>query len=217
MNTVVTEEQYQNFFTALLASDRMQCTHIMQSLLVPEIDLKDLYVHLFQRALYEVGEQWEKGNISVAIEHAATAIVERLLTIVQPKVFAGGERRHTAVIACVVEEYHQLGARMIADLFELQGWRCFFLGANTPLPDLLQLIRKHQPQVVGLSLSIYFNLPSLLQVYTALRKEFPKQLIIVGGQAFRWGGSDVFSTDSQVLLLPSLYDVDRFLVTYETE
>jgi MerR family transcriptional regulator, light-induced transcriptional regulator len=217
MNSAITEEQYQKFFTGLLASDRMLCTHTMQSMLVPGMELKDLYVHLFQRALYEVGEQWEKGKISVAVEHAATAIVERLLTLVQPKVFGGGERKHTAVIACVAEEYHQLGARMIADLFELQGWRCFFLGANTPLPDLLQLIRKLQPQVVGLSLSIYFNLPSLLHVYASLRKEFPNQLIIVGGQAFRWGGSDAFSGDSGVLLLPSLYDVDRFLVAYETE
>jgi methanogenic corrinoid protein MtbC1 len=200
-----------------LAGDRMLCTQTMQSVLVPGMELKDLYVQLFQRALYEVGEQWEKGKISVAVEHAATAIVERLLSIVQPKVFEGGERSHTAVIACVAEEYHQLGARMIADLFELNGWRCYFLGANTPLPDLLQLIRRHHPQVVGLSLSIYFNLPSLLKVYTALRNEFPKQLIIVGGQAFRWGGLNAFSTDSQVLCLPSLDDVDRFLVTDGTE
>jgi methanogenic corrinoid protein MtbC1 len=217
MSIAITEEQYQVFFTSLLAGDRILCTQVLQGLLIPGIDLREIYVHLFQRALYEVGEHWERGTISVAVEHAATAIVERLLTIVQPKVFAGGERRYTAIIACVSEEYHQLGARMVADLFELQGWRSYFLGANTPISDLVQMIRKYNPHVVGLSLSIYFNLPALLKVHAAIRNEFSKQLIIVGGQAFRWGGLDTLSVDPHVVHLPTLYDIDRFLVTYDTK
>ena len=77
---------------------------------------------------------------------------------------------------------------MVADLCQLQGWRGYFLGADTPLPDLLQLIEERRPSAVGLSLSIYFNLsalPEALDAFTAAHPHFP---ILVGGQAFRWTG-----------------------------
>ena len=214
MKIAITEVQYQEFFAGLLATDRGRCTLILQGLLAQEMGLKEIYVNLFQRALYEVGEHWEKGRISVAVEHAATAIVERLMTLVQPQLF-GGERKHTAIIACVADEFHQLGARMVADIFELNGWRTHFLGANTPLPDLLQLVKQHQPAVVGLSLSVYFNLSALLRAHAALRKEFAEQTIIVGGQAFRWGGSEVLAADPNVRSALSLDDLERFIATYD--
>jgi methanogenic corrinoid protein MtbC1 len=216
MKNRVTEDQYQVFYNGLLISDRILCTQVLQDVLHSDVDIKDVYVYLFQRALYEVGEQWERGRISVAVEHAATAIIERLLTVVQSKVLSGGERTYTAIIACVADEYHQLGARIVADMFELHGWRCYFLGANTPLPDLLQMIHKHQPEVLGLSLSIYFNLPSLLHAHTVVRKEFPNQAVIVGGQGFRWGGSEALSTDPHVMCISSLDDLERYLKTYGT-
>lgn len=188
----------------------------MQGALATGTNLKDIYIHLFQRALYEVGERWEKGQISVAVEHAATAIVERLLTIVQTRVLGQGERTRAAVIACVADEYHQLGARIVADIFELHGWRSYFLGANTPLPDLLQQIDRQRPDVVGLSLSIYFNLPALLRAHTAVRKAFPDQTLIVGGQVFRGGSPGPLPADMHAVCMSSVDDLERFIVTYET-
>ena len=213
MNIAITEVQYQEFFAGLLAADRGRCTLVLQGLLAQEMGLKEIYVSLFQRALYEVGERWEKGQISVAVEHMASAIVERLMTLMQPQLFQG-ERTQTAVVACVADEFHQLGARMVADIFELHGWRTYFLGANTPLPDLLQLVQQHQPEVVGLSLSVYCNLPALLRAHAALRKEFAEQKVIVGGQAFRWGGSDVLAADPHVRSVLSLDDLEHFLGSY---
>lgn len=215
MTMNVTEEHYQSFVTGLLTCDRKLCTQVIQGLLVPGVNLKQIYLQLFQRALYEVGERWEKGFISVSVEHNATAIVERLLTMVQPKVFEGGDRSHTAIVACVADEYHQLGAEIVADVFELNGWRCHFLGANTSLPDLLQMIHKHTPDVVGLSLSVYFNLPALLCAHAAVRKNFPDQTMIVGGQGFRKGGSDLLSADPRVRCISTLDDLERFIKAYE--
>lgn len=215
MDTTLTEEQYRYFTMGLLAGDRTHCTNMIKGLLASQIDIKDIYINLFQRALYDVGERWEKGQISVAVEHSATAIVERLLTFLQPKLFTGGKRMQTAIIACAANEYHQLGARIVADVFELHGWRSYFLGANTPQHEVLELIRTSQPDVVGLSLSVYFNLPALLRIHAAIRNNFPLQKIIVGGQAFRWGGSDVLSADPHVVLIPSFDDLEKYILSYE--
>jgi methanogenic corrinoid protein MtbC1 len=127
MTTHVTDPIYNAYLAALLAGDRAGCTAIVQELNNADIPLKDLYLNLFQRSLYRTGELWEHHKVSVSVEHLATAITERLLTLVEPKIFSGQYRDQSVIVACVADEYHQLGARMVADLFELHGWRGYFL------------------------------------------------------------------------------------------
>ncbi len=53
MHTTITKQQYQEFVIGLLTGERTQCAQIVRGLLVPEIGLMDIYVNLFQPALYE--------------------------------------------------------------------------------------------------------------------------------------------------------------------
>ena len=214
MQTIVTEKIYENYLAALLAGDRAGCTDIVQELNNADITLKDLYLNLFQRSLYQTGDLWEHHRISVSVEHLATAITERLLTTVEPQAFRGQYREHSVIIACVADEYHQLGARMVADFFEFHGWRGYFLGANTPIKDLLDLIDKRNPDLLALSLSIYSNLPSLLQALDAVRAEYPDLPILVGGQAFRWGGTGSLKQYSNVTYISSLDVLEQKMEEY---
>jgi len=206
---------YERYLAALLAGDRARCTALVEELLAADVGLKDLYVHLFQRALYQVGELWEHQRVSVAVEHLATAITERLLTLVQAQLFSGATREHSIIIACVANEYHDLGGRMVADLCELQGWRGYFLGADTPLPDLLRLIEEQRPSLVGLSLSIYFSLPALLEALDAVTAAHPDLPILVGGQAFRWTGLPAAAAHRNVSLIASLDELEQRLAAYD--
>jgi methanogenic corrinoid protein MtbC1 len=215
MSTVITATVYQRYLAALLAGERAECTRIVQDLVAAGVGLKELYVQLFQRALYQVGELWEHQRISVAVEHLATAITERMLTLVQTQAFSGPPRDRTIIVACVADEYHQLGGRMIADFCELRGWRGYFLGANTPLPDLLKLIGKRRPNLLGLSLSIYFNLPALLQALDAVTGRYPDLPILVGGQAFSWGGLAAVQGYPNVSHIASLAELEERLLAYE--
>ena len=119
MQSLVTDEINEKYLNALIAGDRIHCTEIVRDLIKKEIQIPDLYLNLFQRSLYRTGELWEQNRVSVSVEHLATAITERLMALVEPKIFAGGFRRHSVIVACVADEYHQIGARMVADLFEL--------------------------------------------------------------------------------------------------
>ncbi len=215
--THVSDDDYRRFTSCLIAGQRSVCAEIVESELAAETGIREIYTDLFQRSLYDVGEQWERGQVSVAVEHMATAIVDRMLTIVQPHVFGGEERSKTAIIACVADEYHQLGARMVADLFELHGWRGYFLGADTPIDSLLEMIETHRPDVVGLSLSIYFNLPSLLTAVEAVRTAYPEQQILIGGQAFRWGGGDALPDVPQVIRAFTLQDLEQYLESVDAD
>ncbi len=87
----------------------------------------------------------------MAIEHLATTITESLLTLVYPRILLPSTSIKRRVVACVANEYHQIGAKMVADVFELNGWDGYFLGANHPSRSLLALFRRSGPHVLGLS------------------------------------------------------------------
>lgn len=209
--SLITEELYQRYLRALLDGNRHSCHKLVFGLLDKDIDVKDLYVHLFQRALYRVGELWEHNKISVAVEHIATAITEGLLSLVYPRIFDAEHCGKKAVIACVPNEYHQIGAKMVADTFELNGWDGYFVGANTPTQELLDLLQDNDPDVIGLSLSIYFHLPQFEKMLTEIRNEFPETPVWVGGQAFRWGGSEVIEKFHNTKFVDSLYNLEKRL------
>ena len=75
---------------------------------------------------------------------------------------------------------------MVADIFELNGWRGYFLGANLPVDAVKSFIEEKQPDVVALSVATIFNLDQLLRVAADLRSTFAAVPMLVGGQAFRW-------------------------------
>jgi methanogenic corrinoid protein MtbC1 len=181
----IDESCYQSYLEALLAGNRHRCDDILQDQLKQGVSLKALYLDLMQRAMYEVGTLWERNLVSVATEHLASATTEVLLTRVYPKLFLQPHKDRRAVIACVPQEHHQIGARMVADFFELHGWHGFYLGANTPISGLVSLIRERDPDVVGLSMSILFNRPQLERMLEAISSEFPALDLFLGGRAFQ--------------------------------
>jgi methanogenic corrinoid protein MtbC1 len=209
---VITEELYETYLDVLLKGDRAKCSQLVQDLIDRKIDIKDLYIHLFQRSLYKVGELWEFNIISVAKEHLATSITESILNLVYPRLFSAKHSSKKAVISCAANEYHQVGGKMVADILEYSGWDGYFLGANTPVDEMIAFIDEVKPDLVGLSLSVYFNLPSLIEGIEALSANFPQLDIVVGGQAFRWGGKEVLKAFSGTQYISSLEALEANVV-----
>lgn len=206
---------YQKYLDFLLAGDKAGCFSLVSDLLRSQIDIKDLYINLFQRSMYEVGHLWEQNKISVAKEHVATAITEGLLGLVYPRIFEAEHIGRTAIISCLANEYHQLGGKMVADIFELNGWDGYFLGANSPLEQLYSAIEEKQPEVLALSLSVCFNFDQLYRALDALRGRYPHLPIMVGGQAFLWGGSDIGQRFPGVTYVANLSELELLIQSSE--
>ncbi len=202
---------FDNFVDHLVNGRKKDCLVILEKLVEENCPIETIYTELFQGALYVVGDLWEKNKISVATEHMATALIETLMIQLQPKLFTTLRVGKKAVIACVAKEHHQVGAKMIADIFEMHGWDGYFIGANTPAEELNRFIAEQKPDVVGLSLSIYFNINELKGFLARLRVRFPDIPVIVGGQAFRWGGAEIVDQFSNVRLLKSINELNNYI------
>jgi methanogenic corrinoid protein MtbC1 len=205
------EASYRGYLVGLLTNDRQHCRQCFEQWLEACPELRTLYEDLVRRSLYDVGDLWERGRISVATEHLATAISESLLNLAYPRLFAQPRLGKSAVVACVANEYHQIGGKMVADLFELNGWRGYFLGANTPVQGLLELVTEKHPDVVALSVSVASSLDTLIDAASEVRAAFPDLPILVGGQAFRWGGRERVEHLPGVRCLASLGEAEAWI------
>ena len=208
---MINENLYNNYLSALLAGRRAECRQIVQELLDAGIEVKTLYSHLFQRSMYRVGELWENNRITVANEHLATSITESLLNLVYPAVFDTERIGKKAVISCSANEFHQVGGKMVADILELNGWDGHFLGANTPTDDMSQFIAETKPDLVGLSLSILSNMDHLKRAIEMVRSDFPNTDLLIGGQAFRWGGVDIIKGYTGTEYIPGLDELEKMI------
>lgn len=209
----VIETLNSQFLSALLVGNRKRCAQIVEQYRRDHPPLIDLYEHVLKQSLYEVGSLWERNLISVATEHLSTALVEALLNDLYEQVLPDSYNGRTIVTACVEGETHQVGIKMVADVFEMHGWRSLFLGADVPTNELLTFVREVQPDAVALSLSVYFHVPMLEMMLTQIRSHFPTVPILIGGQAFRHGGADLLDRHPGTVHVADLPAVEHYIRT----
>jgi MerR family transcriptional regulator, light-induced transcriptional regulator len=213
MTDGLTRYTHEDILDLLIKGDHLGCSSLVHNYLNNNISIQILYENIIQKALYHVGELWENNKISVAAEHLASAIVESVLNELYPKIISVEKTDKKVIVACIEDEFHQIGIKMISDIFELNGWNSYFLGANTPTNELIDFAKLINPNVLAISLSIYFHLPALEKMIKKIRQYFPNLLILVGGQAFLHGGREILNKYDNVFYKPDIHSVESF-ITY---
>lgn len=208
---MISEVIFLEYLSCLLEGDKPKCSAIVAHLIESKVDPKELYEKLFQRSLERVGKLWENNKICGATEHMATSITECLMSYTYPVVSASKKIGKKVIVACVPKEFHQIGAKMVADVFELYGWEAYSLGANTKESELFKIIKEKQPDLLALSMSLYLNLIRLTELIESVRKEFPDLEIIVGGQAFRENNPEFLAEHYNVKYIPTLKELEKFI------
>lgn len=141
-----------------------------------------LYSRLFAPAMARVGEMWECGELSIAQEHVASSIMERVLAANYPKVFVGSRgSREQVLLACVSGERHTLALQMCRDLLEGAGYRVTFMGADTPKAVVLEAAERYKSSAIVLSAEADGSLQPLIETIEALHQLLPPIPILTGG------------------------------------
>ena len=211
---MLSEVVYLHYLNALLDGDKKQCMQIVTGLIDQGTTIKEIYIELFQRSMYRIGQMWEKERCSIANEHAATKITEGMIEYVAGNFSSENKNGKSALISCIDKEYHELGARMVAGFLEALGWDTIFLGANIPQEEVIKLIRDKQPDIVGISSSFYMNINRLLNLLDDIKEEFPGQEIIVGGQSLSEGRSECLTKYSGVHYITCLNGLEKYLSAF---
>lgn len=177
------------YLDSLRAADAGGAFRIAAGALEQGMTVPQLYQWVIAPAMYQVGELWSKGAITVADEHLATALTNRVLAAlrpqleVEPEPAAPAAERGRVMLAAVEGERHALGLRMAADVLEDAGFRTIYLGADVPTDALLQAISALSPDLLGLGVTMPELAPRLQEVADRVRREHRQLELLVGGQA----------------------------------
>jgi MerR family transcriptional regulator, light-induced transcriptional regulator len=201
------------YLQALLRGERHIASRLVLDAVEDGASVKDVYLAVFQPAQREVGRLWQINRISVAQEHYCTAATQLIMSQLYPKLFEGERTGPTLVMTSAAGELHEIGARMVADFFEMDGWNTFYTGANTPPDSVIRLLVDQQAAVLGISATITSNVGAVEALVRGVRDhpECGPVKILVGGYPFnrdaelwRKVGADGSGRDAQEAITQAL-------------
>jgi methanogenic corrinoid protein MtbC1 len=134
---------------ALLVGDEATARRIALSLVTEGSSIADLIGVVIVPALVRIGKAWHEGQLTIWVEHRASAIVERIFGELSPN--PKGRRRGTAVVAAVSGDHHCLPTSMAAVTLREDNWHVEHLGADVPPAELVDFCRHHLVTVVVIS------------------------------------------------------------------
>lgn len=142
--------------------------------------------------LHDVGDRWERGELTVAQEHFASNLLRgRLLGLAR-----GWGRGHgpRALLACPPGERHDLGLIAFGLALRARGWRIDFLGSDTPAESIVGAARTLRPALLVVSAAAAGLLTPLAAELSELADDH--QVAVAGA-----GARDFDPGDSGVLVL----------------
>ncbi|MEU6986441.1 B12-binding domain-containing protein [Streptomyces sp. NPDC046324] len=170
-------------WTAVSAGDEYTATELVLRALDEGVDPESVLLDAIAVVQGRVGEEWAANRMSVAQEHAATAINDRAVGAVSVHPAARTAiSRGRVTVACVDGEWHALPARLLAEVLKLRGWQIDYLGAQVPSPHLITHLHTTNADAVALSSSIATRLPTAHAAITACQAIGVP--VLVGGAAF---------------------------------
>jgi methanogenic corrinoid protein MtbC1 len=173
----------ERYLQAQLAGDRREAVRIVvEQGLARGASVRELQAQVVQAAQDEIGRLWQQNLVTIAQEHMATAISQLALAALFERAPARAAHGKRIAVACIEGEHHDLPARLVADYLELDGFDVHFFGANVPQDDLVAMMRAESPDVIGLSVTMSFNMPALRDAVARLRAVTTAP-IFVGGHA----------------------------------
>jgi len=167
---------------ALGARDRPRATRIVTELLDDGVDPVAVLTDVIAASQRDVGLRWQRGEWSVADEHAATAISIAATRAVGEHVNGVPLRGKSVLVACAEREWHELPAMIIACALRANGWQTTVLGAATSPMRLSQHLADQGPDAVAISCSVLGSLPTTRRFIEAATAAGVPTL--VGGPAF---------------------------------
>jgi MerR family transcriptional regulator, light-induced transcriptional regulator len=130
-------------------------------------------------ALRRVGTSWAAGELSIAAEHRATAICERLIAaqvLHQPQ----GRPRGVALTTTPPGERHAITAMMAAACLREDHWQVHHLGADLPTAEVISLATETGASLIVLSSATAESVRLAAREAREIRAQLPQVRVLTG-------------------------------------
>ncbi len=174
------------YIAALLSGNPGEAARIIDGLEKGGWSTRKIYCDLFEPALRVCGLRWTRGEMDIAQEHLVTHLTEVFMAQLFSRTPLPARREFSLLGVTILGDLHNIGVRMVCDFLELEGWTCYYLGADLPTESIVGAVAKMKPSVLALSATVPSAVESVSVVVGALRRspKYPGTAVMVGGGAF---------------------------------
>jgi methanogenic corrinoid protein MtbC1 len=136
------------YLESLLRGDRQGCRAVVEEALQSGVPANGVYLDLIWPIMMEIEHLLRQGKITAVQEHLATRINRTIVAQLQNKLPRRPKKSKKVAICCSPEELQELGAQMLTDLFESDGWDVKFVGGGLSNDDVLSFIHEYAPTIL---------------------------------------------------------------------
>ncbi|MFC1764256.1 B12-binding domain-containing protein [Planctomycetota bacterium] len=183
---MIREQAIARYLAPLLRGDRQACRKVVEETLQSGITANAVYLHMIWPVTVEIENLFRQDKISPTQEHLATRINRTIIDQLQNKLPRRPEKGKRVAICCAHEEIQELGAQMIADLFESDGWEVRFLGGGLTNDDIYGFVNDYAPDVLTVYGTAPKQAPQVRQLIDKIKSvnAWPNLRILVSGGLF---------------------------------
>ena len=201
---MIKEQTLARYLAPLLRGDRPGCRKVVEETLQCGIPANSVYMHMIWPVMVEIERLHRTDKISPIQEHLATRINRTIVDQLQNKLPRRPAKDKKIAICCAQAELQELGAQMIADLFESDGWEVRFLGGGLTNDDIYSFINEYAPDMLVVYGTTPKQAPQIRQLIDSIKdvNAWPDLKIMVSGGLFGraeglWEeiGADAFATN----------------------
>lgn len=171
------QAQADQLYQAIAAGEETHARHWLARL-TGGVTLAGLCERVIAPALRRIGDDWATGRVSIAQEHRASAICERLIALRagQPP----GRPRGCAVVATPPGERHGLPALMAAACLREDRWLVHHLAADLPVTEVIECARDVSAGLVVFSAATREGATAAVTAATEVAAANPQLLVLAG-------------------------------------
>jgi methanogenic corrinoid protein MtbC1 len=148
--------------------------------------LEQVCIELITPTMWQIGQLWADGKITVSVEHFASNFFRALFSnLFQVTPVPTGAP--IAIVCCAPGEPHELAPLMLSLFLRRSGIRVVYLGQNIEIDGLLQSVHKIAPALLCISLTMPAYLSALIELAHKLEElPQPRPIFAFGGQVFTY-------------------------------
>jgi methylmalonyl-CoA mutase cobalamin-binding domain/chain len=177
------EELFEAIRKALVTFDVEALKKMVLQAVQREVKAEQI-VDVMSEGMEQVGQKYETGEYFVSELIIAGETMKDALEVLEPYMEEEtGGKLGTAVVATVAGDLHNIGKNIFVTLMTTAGFKVIDLGVDVSADKIVEAVKEHRPDVLGLSALLTTNLEQFPIIVEKLKTEGVRDAvkIIIGG------------------------------------
>ena len=215
----------ERYLDSLLKGGRNACRAVIEETLQSGIPANSVYMDVIWPVMIEIDKLYRSDTIDSAQEAFATRINRTIVDQLQNKLPRKLQRSRKIIVCSADTQNAELGAQMVTDLFESDGWESRFIGGGVNNDDILSFVHSYKPDILLLYGIDAPDAPRVRHLIDSIKtiNAFPEMKIMLAGGIFAraeslWEeiGADLFAENATEAVRLASADIEQIPVPKRT-